>query len=75
MEMRKFVVTLHESGEITWNEYIENSKEDVNRICGGAFQEVSSRLETYPCALWSPEVKAAYLNGAAHMMDILRKFL
>lgn len=75
MEMRKFVITLHESGAITWNEYIENSKEDTYRICGDAFREVSSKLDTYPGSLWAPEVKAGYLNGAAHMLDLLRKLL
>lgn len=76
MEMRKFIVELHTDGSITWAEYVEPmNKEDREYVCGKAFQEVASKLETYPSRLWPPEVKAGYLNGAAHMMDILRKAL
>lgn len=76
MEMRKFIIELHTDGSMTWAEYTEpTNKEDRDYLCGKAFQELSSRLETYPTSLWTPKVKAAYLNGASHMMDILRKVL
>ena len=76
MEMRKFIVELHTDGSITWAEYAEPmNKEDRDYVCGKAFQELTSKVETYPASLWPPTVKAAYLNGAARMMDILRKVL
>ena len=76
MQMRKFIVELHTDGSMTWSEYTEpNSREDRDYLCGKAFQEVVCKLETHPASLWPPEVKAAYLNGASHMMDILRKLL
>lgn len=76
MEMRKFVIELHSDGSMTWAEYTEPStKEDRDYLCGRAFKEVSGYLDTYPAGLWSPEVKAAYLNGASHMMDVLRHVL
>ena len=76
MEMRKFIVELHTDGSITWAEYFEPSaKDDRDRLCGRAFIEVSDYLNTYPASLWERKVKAAYLNGASHMMDVLRKVL
>lgn len=76
MEIRKFIIELHPDGRMTWVEYIEpSSKEDRNYLCGRAFQAVSKYLDTYPAFLWSDDVKASYLNGASHMMDILRKVL
>lgn len=76
MEIRKFIIELHTDGSMTWAEYVEPmNKEDRDHVCGKAFQEVAEQLNTYPASLWAPEVKAAYLNGASHMMDILRKVL
>ena len=76
MEMRKFIIELHTDGSITWAEYVEPVlKEDRDRLCGAAFQELAEELNTHPASLWAPEVKARYLNGAARMMDILRKRL
>ena len=76
METRNFVVELHTDGRMTWAEYIEPAcKEDLNKLCGRAFQQVAEKLKTYPCSLWPNEVKASYLNGASHMLDILRDFL
>ena len=76
MEMRKFIVELHTDGSMTWAEYTEPlARKERDRVCGEAFQEVAKHLDTYPASLWAPEVKAGYLNGASHMMDILRKVL
>lgn len=76
MEMRKFIVELHTDGSMTWAEFTEpHSKEDQDYICGRAFKKVAEYLDTYPARLWSPDVKAGYLNGASHMMDILREAL
>lgn len=76
MEMRKFIIEMHTDGSMTWAEYTEPmNKDDRDYLCGKAFQELASKLETYPTSLWTLEVKAAYLNGASHMMDILRKAL
>ena len=76
MEMRKFIIELHTDGSMTWAEYTElMNKEDRDYLCGKAFQELAIKLETYPNSLWAPQVKAAYLNGASHMIDILRKAL
>ena len=76
MEIRKFIIELHTDGSMTWAEYVEPmNKEDRDHVCGKAFQEVASKLETYPASLWPPKVKAAYLNGASHMMGVLRKAL
>ena len=76
MEMRKFVVELHTDGRMTWAEYIEpSSKEDQDYLCERAFDYVSEYLDTYPAISWSPEVKASYLKGASHMMELLRRAL
>lgn len=76
MEIRKFIVELHPNGRMTWAEYTEpSSKEDRDYLCGRAFQEVEKYLETYPASLWPEDVKASYLNGASHMMEVLRKVL
>lgn len=76
MEMRKFVIDLHADGSLNWCEYTEpSSKEDRDYLCGKAFQEVAEKLQNYPCSLWPDAVKASYLNGASHMMDLLRKLL
>lgn len=76
METRKFVVELHTDGSMNWAEYIEPaSEEDRCELCSRAFQQVVEKLKTYPCSLWPHEVKASYLNGASHMLDILRKIL
>lgn len=76
MEIRKFIVELHTDGSMTWAEYVEPmNKEDRDYVCGKAFQEVASKLETGFASLWMPEVKAAYLDGAVNMKDILRKVL
>ena len=76
MTMRNYLVTIHEDGHITVNEYTAPlTRKERDRVCGAAFQELASKLETYPTSLWAPTVKAAYLNGASHMMDILRKVL
>lgn len=76
MEMRKFIIELHSDGSMTWAEYTEPStKEDRDYLCGRAFKDVSGYLDSYPASLWPPEVKAAYLNGASHMMNVLRNVL
>ena len=76
IETRKFLIELHTDGRMTWSEYMEPAnKEDRNYLCGKAFLKVAAKLKTYPCSLWPSEVKSAYLNGASHMMDILRNVL
>lgn len=76
MEMRKFVIEQHPDGRLNCAEYTEpSSKEDRDYLCGKAFQEVAEKLRNYPCSLWPNEVKASYLNGASHMMEVLRKLL
>lgn len=76
MEMRKFIVELHTDGRLTWAEYTEPlTRKERDRVCGAAFAEIAEQLNKYPNSLWAPEVKAGYLNGAAHMMDILRNAL
>lgn len=76
MQIRKFIVTIHEDGSITAVEYSEPfTKEDRDYLCGRAFQTVSESLNTYPRALWPDDMKSSYLNGASHMMDLLRKAL
>ena len=76
MTMRKYLVTIHADDSITVNEYaVPLNRKERDLVCREAFLEVTEKLKTYPCSLWPTEVKAAYLNGASHMMDILRKVL
>lgn len=76
MEMRKFIIELHTNGSMTWSEYTEpNSREGRDDMCSRAFQRAADDLEAFPCRLYSPGAKAAYLAGAARMAEILRKVL
>lgn len=76
MEMRKFVIELHSDGSMTWVEYTEpRSTEDMEYLCGKAFRETCEYLDTYPASLWDPNVKAAFMNGASHIMNLLRRVL
>lgn len=76
MEMRKFIIELHSDGSMTWVEYTEpRSKEDMEYLCGEAYRKACEYLDTYPARLWTPEVKASFLNGASHIMNLLRRVL
>lgn len=76
MEMRKFIIELHTDGSMAWAEYTEpHNEEDCDHICSKAFQSVSEDLDTYPCCLYTPSARTAYLAGAARMAGLLRKAL
>lgn len=83
MEMRKFVVTLHVDGSMSWNEYEEpDSKFAHNRsftsdewekLLDGALRSVREEIDgTNPEYNWGETNKLIYKMGAAALANRLK---
>lgn len=78
MEMRKFFVTLHDDGSISWNEYEEQGDRAIShlewsRVLKAAYSDVRDLIcNTYPGCTWNEEFRLCYLQGARAFMNTIK---